>query len=79
MTPRLEDYIQAGRALDADERELAAIALQQVDEAERAEIDAAWDETIARRIEELTSGDVTPVSGRETLATARARAAERRG
>lgn len=78
MTPRLADYIAAGKALDADEREIAALALQRVDESERGEIDAAWDETIDRRLEELMSGKVKPVSGRETIAIARARSAARR-
>ena len=48
------------------------------DEAKQAEIDAAWEETIHRRLDELLSGKVTPVSGRETRAIARARLAERR-
>lgn len=52
MTPKAADYIAAGKALDADEREIAAVALQQVDEAEQAEIDAAWDEAIDRRLDE---------------------------
>lgn len=78
MTPRLKDYIEAGKALDADEREIAALALQQVDESEQAEVDAAWDETIDRRLDELTNGEVQTVSGRETIAIARARAADRR-
>ena len=78
MTRRLADYIEAGKALDADEREIAALALQQVDETEQAEIDAAWDEAIDRRLDELMSGKVKPVSGRETIAIARARSAARR-
>lgn len=78
MTPKLRDYIEAGKALDADEREIAALALQRVDETEQAEIDAAWDEAIERRLDELISGKVKAVSGRETIAIARARAAARR-
>ena len=78
MTPRLADYIEAGKALDADEREIAALALQQVDETEQSEIDAAWDEVIDRRLDELLSGKVKPVSGRETLAMGRALLAQRR-
>ncbi|MFT3859881.1 hypothetical protein [Micropruina sp.] len=58
MTPKPADYIEAGEALDADEREIAALALQQVDEEERGKIDAAWDETIDRRLDELASGEV---------------------
>lgn len=49
-----------------------------MDESERAEVDAAWDETIDRRLDELASGKAQPVSGRETIAIARARAAEPR-
>lgn len=78
MTPKLADFIEAGRALDADEREIAAMALQQVDASEQEAVDAAWDEAIERRLDELVSGKVTPVSGRETLAIARARSAARR-
>lgn len=77
MTPRLADYIEAGKALDAEEREIAALVLQQLDGAEQAEIDAAWDATIDRRLDELTGGKVKPVSGRETIALARARSAAR--
>lgn len=71
MTSKLEDYIAEGRSLDAEEREIAALALQRVDEAEQAEVDAAWDETIDRRLEDLMSGEVEAVSGRETIAIAR--------
>lgn len=75
MTPRLASYIEAGKALDADEREIAVLALQHVATAEQSKIDAAWDETIDRRLGELVTGKVAPVSGRETLAIARARSA----
>lgn len=78
MTPKLADYIEAGKALDADEREIAALALQQVDASEQAEIDDAWDEVIDRRLDDLVSGKVKPVSGRETLAMGRALLAQRR-
>lgn len=78
MASRLEDYIAEGRTLDADEREIAALSLRQVDEARQTEVDAAWDETIDRRLEELLSGKVEAASGRETIAIARARAAARR-
>lgn len=49
-----------------------------VDAAEQARVDSAWDETIDRRLDELISGKVEPVSGRETRAIARALLAERR-
>ncbi len=52
MTPKLSDCIEAGKALDAEEREIAALALQHVDETEQAKIDAAWDEAIDQRLDE---------------------------
>lgn len=78
MSSKLRDYIEKGKSLSADEREIAALALQEADETEQAEIDDAWDETIDRRLTELLDGTVKPVSGRETIAIARARSAARR-
>jgi hypothetical protein len=78
MTPNLAAYIAAGKAFDADEREIAALALQQVDELDQAAIDGAWDQVIDRRLDELVSGQVESVSGRETIAIARARSDARR-
>lgn len=65
--------------MNADERGIAVVALQRVDETEQAEIDAAWNETIERRLDELMSGQVEVVSGRETRAMGRALLAQRRG
>lgn len=53
------------------------MALDDAEETEQADIGAAWDETIQRRLDELMSGKVKPVSGRETHAIARTRLAER--
>lgn len=70
MVPKLKDYIEEGGAVDADEREIAVLALQHSDEKEQREIDATWDETVERRLSELTSGSVQAINGRETLAPA---------
>lgn len=78
MASRLEDYIAEGRTLDEDEREIAALTLQQVDETRQAEVDAAWEETVNRRLDELLSGKVEAVSGLETRAKARDLLAQRR-
>ena len=78
MTTKLAEYIESGKALDADEREIAALALQHVDESEQAEVDATWDEEIDRRVDEILSGEVQLVSGRETHAMAKAMLAARR-
>lgn len=60
MTPKLADYIEAGKAFDAGERlEAAHQLLLSVDRdagVEQVDIDAAWDETIDRRVGEIVSG-----------------------
>lgn len=71
MGSKLEDYIEAGKRLDPDEREVAALALQHVDEAERADVDAAWGAEVDRRVQEIMSGEVELVDSQETFAIAR--------
>lgn len=78
MTPKLADYIAEGRALSADEREIAALALQQLSDTEQAAIDAAWDEEIDLRVDEILTGKVELVDGEETRRMARAKLAARR-
>ncbi|MGO1539270.1 MAG: addiction module protein [Leucobacter sp.] len=78
MTPKLAEYIAEGRTLSADEREIAALALQQIDDAEQAEVDTEWKEEIDRRVDEITSGSVALVDGDETRRMARAMLAARR-
>jgi len=72
FAPRLSEN------LSADEREIAALALQQIDAAEQAEVDAAWDEEIDRRVGDILSGKVELVDGEETRRMARAMLAARR-
>lgn len=79
MTPRLADYIEAGKRLDPDEREIAALALQHVDETEQAEVDAAWEQEIDRRVAEIVNGDVELVDSDETFAMIHQMIADRRG
>lgn len=78
MTPKLAEYIAEGRSLSADEREIAALVLQQISDTEQAEIDAAWDEDIDRRIDDIMSGKVELVDGEETQRMIRGMLAERR-
>ncbi len=76
MTPKLADYIAAGKALGADERlEVAHQLLLSVDQdegADQADIDVAWDEVIDRRVEEIVRGTVKLIDGREAHARVRA-------
>lgn len=75
MTPKLADYIEAGKALDAGERLEAAhqllLSVDQDADADQAEIDAAWDDTIERRVRETLSGEARIVDGREAHAQVR--------
>lgn len=52
MTPKMADYIEAGRVLAADERLGAAhqllLSVDRDDDHGQTTIDAAWDEVIAR-------------------------------
>lgn len=75
MTPELAAYIEAGRALNEGEREIAGLVLLQGDDVDEAAIEAEWSETVNRRLDELLSGKVKSVSGRETIAMLRARSA----
>ena len=79
MTPKLADYIEAGKALDADERlEAAHQLLLSVDrdaDADQADIDAAWDTVVGRRVSEIVSGTAELVDGREAHARVRAEVA----
>ncbi len=78
MTSKLANYIAEGRNLSADEREIAALALQQISDAEQAEVDAAWDEEIDCRVDDILSGKVELVDGEETQRMIRKMLAERR-
>ncbi len=76
MTSRLADYIEAGRALDADERlEAAHQLLLSVDQdvgTDQADIDAAWNKVVNRRVTEILDGTADLVDGRAAHARARA-------
>jgi len=76
MTPKLAEYIEAGKALDANERlEAAHQLLLSVDReagADQVDIDKAWDEVIDRRVKEIVSGEAPLVDGREAHSQVRA-------
>jgi len=67
MTPKLAEYIEAGKSLDAAERLEAARQLLlsvDFDDAEQDEIDQAWDDVVERRVTELWDGTAPLVDGR---------------
>lgn len=82
MTPKLAEYIEAGKALDVEERlEVAHQLLLSVehDDDDPDVIDAAWDEVIDRRVQEILAGRADLVDGRTAHAHIRAEIAPRRG
>lgn len=78
MTPKLAEYIAEGLTLSADERELAAVALQQISDDEQAEVDAAWRSELRRRIDDIENGEVELLDADEVHAQIRAKIAAMR-
>ena len=62
MTPELADVIEAGRALNDDEREIAALVLLHGDAENNVDAAEEWSETVSRLLAELLSGKFKPVS-----------------
>jgi len=58
VNAKLAECIEAGKALDTDDREIAALASQEVDTDEQAEIDAAWSAEISNRLDDVLTGRV---------------------
>lgn len=82
MTAKLADYVEAGYALTPDERLEAArmlrLSVEQDTDSDHAELDAAWDEVIDRRVAEVVDGTAALVDGPESLTEIRAGLAARR-
>jgi hypothetical protein len=70
MTPKLEEYIQAGYSLTPDERLEAArmlrLSVDQDADSDQAEVDAAWSEEIGSRVDDILAGKVELVDADET-------------
>lgn len=82
MTPKLAEYIEAGKALGADERLEAAhqllLSVDRDDDADQTQIDEAWDGVIQRRVSEILDGTAELVDGPTAHAQIRAELAARR-
>lgn len=81
MTPKLAEYIEAGKSLDTTERLEAARQLLlsvDFDDAEQDEMDQAWDEVIDRRASEVVSGTARLIDGRAAHTQIRSEIAPRR-
>lgn len=82
MTSRLAEFIEAGYALSPDERLEAArmlsLSVDRETNEDQADIDAAWDDVIDSRVEEIVSGRAKTVDGYAGLVRIRAELAARR-
>lgn len=82
MRPKLAEYVEAGYALTPAERLEAARMLQLSVEQDtnegQAEVDAAWDDEIGRRLAEVLDGTAKLVDGPQSIAQVRAALAARR-
>ena len=66
MTPQANQLLtEALRLSDTDRGELAAQLSQSLDDAAERDVDAAWSDEIKRRLEEVRSGQVRPLSWSE--------------
>lgn len=79
MTPKLADYIEAGKALGADERlEAAHQLLLSVEQDADSDHDTAWDQAIDRRVQQILNREAEVVDGLQAHAQVRAEIAARR-
>lgn len=82
MTPKLADYIEAGKALGADERLEAAhqllLSVEQDADSDPVAVDTAWDQAIDRRVQQILNREAEVVDGPQAHAQVRAEIAARR-
>jgi putative addiction module component (TIGR02574 family) len=80
MTDIATTILELGKELDVDERTVVAhklLATVHDGGASQAQVEAAWQVELRRRIDDIESGRVDPVSHSETVALAREVAAGR--
>lgn len=72
MTDRVADLVEQARALPADERSrLVDLLLESLLESPLAEIEAAWEKEIERRVAAHERGEVETFAAEEVFAEAR--------
>lgn len=75
MTPQVSELLEKALALSSEERGLLVDRLVESLDNEPAEpgVEAAWDEEINRRIEDIRSGRVKTIPGEQVLGRLKAR------
>ena len=72
MSDPVSHILSLGRALPPEDRErLVEQLLESLNEPASAELDAAWESEIQRRLAEFERGEVRPVDAEEVFAKAR--------
>lgn len=72
MKDPVAELAERGKALPPEDRSrLVNILLESLHEGSLAEVEAAWDAEIARRLEAFDRGEVQAVDGEDVLARAR--------
>jgi putative addiction module component (TIGR02574 family) len=80
MTPQVSELLEKALALSAQERGLLIDRLVETLDNEPAEagVEAAWDEEIKRRVDDIRSGRVKTIPGSQLLARLKARQRDER-
>ncbi|MFZ0320954.1 MAG: addiction module protein [Candidatus Sulfotelmatobacter sp.] len=80
MTPQVSDLLEKALTLSTQERGLLIDRLVETLDNEPAEegVEAAWEEEIKRRMDDIRSGRVTTIPGDQLLARLRARQRDER-
>jgi putative addiction module component (TIGR02574 family) len=69
MTPQVSELLEKALALSTEERQLLVRRLGEILDDEPAEegVEAAWDEEIKRRVDDIRSGRVKTIPGEQVL------------
>jgi putative addiction module component (TIGR02574 family) len=72
MAETVEDLVRRGKALPTPDRErLVEALLESLNDAGSGELDASWDDEIARRLAAYRRGEVQAIDAAEVFARAR--------
>lgn len=72
MAETVEDLVRRGKALPTQDRErLVEALLESLNDAGSGELDASWDDEIARRLAAYRRGEVQAIDAAEVFARAR--------
>jgi len=68
MSPELDELLKRAMALPAEDRAaMASSLIESLDEAVDEDVEAAWNEEIKRRVDDIRSGRVKTIPGEQVL------------